>query len=233
MKAKNLRGFLVLSAGLVIGGAAADVWLLDRPLPAAGRKLKDSPPTTLTQAQLDALLTRVAPALPSNMREKLGEAVLLEANRAGYDPLFVLALVSVESGFRMQATSERGARGLLQMKPSTFAWISAREPDIGGDDYETGQDPVVDVRLAVRYFRWLERRFGSRDDALMAYNAGPRRLRQYKLVDEIPERIKEYPRRIKREYGRFVQLAGGAREEGGEVLLARAQGAQGLETAQR
>jgi soluble lytic murein transglycosylase len=231
MKAKTLRGFLVLSAGLVIAGAAADVWLLDRPLPAAGRKLKDSPPTTLTQAQLDALLARVAPALPPEMREKLGEAVLLEANRAGYDPLFVLALVSVESGFRMQATSERGARGLVQMKPSTFAWISAREPDVGGDDYETGQDPVVDVRLAVRYFRWLERRFGSRDDALMAYNAGPRRLRQYKLVDEIPDRIKEYPRRIKREYVRFVQILGGREEN--EVLLARAQSEKALQTAQR
>ena len=231
MKAKTLRGFLVLSAGLVIAGAAADVWLLDRPLPAAGRKLKDSPSTTLTQAQLDALLARVAPALPPDMREKLGEAVLLEGNRAGYDPLFVLALVSVESGFRMQATSERGARGLVQMMPSTFAWISAREPDVGGDDYQTGQDPVVDVRLAVRYFRWLERRFGSRDDALMAYNAGPRRLRQYKLVDEIPERIKEYPRRIKREYARFVQVLGGHDEN--EVLLARAQSEKALRTAQR
>ena len=233
MKAKNLRGFLVLSAGLVIGGAAADVWLLDRPLPAAVRKLKDSPPTTLTQAQLDALLTRVAPALPSEMREKLGEAVMLEANRAGYDPLFVLALVSVESSFRMQATSERGARGLVQMKPSTFAWISAREPDVGGDDYETGQDPVVDVRLAVRYFRWLEKRFGSRDDALMAYNAGPKRLRQYKQVDDIPDRVREYPRRIKREYARFVQILGGGHEETGEVLLARAQSAQGVQTVQR
>jgi len=231
MKAKTLRGFLVLSAGLVIAGAAADVWLLDRPLPAAGRKLKDSPPTTITQAQLDALLTRVAPSLPQDMREKLGEAVLLEANRAGYDPLFVLALVSVESGFRMQATSERGARGLVQMKPSTFAWISAREPDVGGDDYETGQDPVVDVRLAVRYFRWLERRFGSRDDALMAYNAGPKRLRQYKLVDEIPERIKEYPRRVKREYTRFVGILGGREEN--EVLLARVQSEKAEQTAQR
>jgi len=231
MKAKTLRGFLVLSVGLVIAGAAADVWLLDRPLPAAGRKLKDSPPTTITQAQLDALLTRVAPSLPQDMREKLGEAVLLEANRAGYDPLFVLALVSVESGFRMQATSDRGARGLVQMKPSTFAWISAREPDVGGDDYETGQDPVVDVRLAVRYFRWLERRFGSRDDALMAYTAGPKRLRQYKLVDEIPERIKEYPRRVKREYSRFVQVLGGREEN--EVLLARAQSEKAEQTAQR
>ncbi|HZX66072.1 MAG TPA: lytic transglycosylase domain-containing protein [Myxococcales bacterium] len=234
MTAKNFRAFLLLSGALVVAGAAADVWLLDRPLPVVQRKLKDSPPTTITQAQLEALLGRIAPALSSEMRSRLGEAVLLEANRAGYDPLFVLAMVSVESGFHMQATSERGARGLVQIMPSTFAWISAREPDVGGDDYETGQDPVVDVRLAVRYFRWLERRFGSRDDALMAYNAGPKRLRQYKLVDEIPDRIKEYPRRVKREYTRFVGLlASNSPVEGSEVLLARAQSSKPVLTVQR
>ena len=48
MTTKNFRPFLLLSVGLVLGGAAADVWLLDRPLPAVQRKLKDSPPTTLT-----------------------------------------------------------------------------------------------------------------------------------------------------------------------------------------
>jgi soluble lytic murein transglycosylase len=233
MKAKNLRGFLLLSAAIVIGGAAADVWLLDRPLPVAPRKLKDSPPTTLTKAQLDGLLARVAPALPEQMRDRLGDAILLEANRAGYDPLFVLALVSVESGFHMQAMSERGARGLVQIMPSTFAWISAREPDIGGDDYETGQDPVIDVRLAVRYFHWLERRFGSRDDALMAYNAGPRRLRQYKLLDEIPDRIREYPRRVKREYTRFVEILATSRDESREILLARAPSSKSAEVVQR
>jgi soluble lytic murein transglycosylase len=223
MKMPNLPGLVFLSIAVVAAGAAADVWLLERPLPTVERRIKDSPPRVLTEAQLSTLLAKVAPSLTPDLREKLGEAVLLESNRAGYDPLFVLALVSVESRFRLQVTSDRGARGLVQIMPSTFAWISAREPDIGGDDYETGQDPVVDVRLAVRYFHWLEKRFGTRDDALMAYNAGPKRLRQYKLTDEIPERIKEYPRRIKREYARFVQLLGGGRDEGGEILLARVQ----------
>ena len=105
------------------------------------------------------------------------------------------------------------------MKPSTFAWISAREPDIGGDDYETGQDPVVDVRLAVRYFRWLELRFGSRDDALMAYNAGPGRMRHYKRVG-IPPAVRAYPRKVMREYERFARLAG--RQDPRDVMLARA-----------
>jgi len=40
-------------------------------------------------AQLEALLVRVAPALPADIRVKLAEAVLAESARAGYDPLFI------------------------------------------------------------------------------------------------------------------------------------------------
>ena len=109
------------------------------------------------------------------------------------------------------------------MKPSTFASISAREPDVGGDDYETGQDPVVDVRLAVRYFRWLEHRFRSRNHALMAYNAGPKRLQQYEKAGEIPDKLREYPRRVMKEYRRFVRMASGGRDPLADVLLARAR----------
>jgi len=179
----------------------------------------------MTQPQLEALLVRVAPSLPADIRVKLAEAVLAEAARAGYDPLFILALVSVESRFRLKVASERGAYGLVQLKPSTFAWISAREPDLGGEDLDVADDPVVDVRLAIRYFRWLERRFRTRDEALMAYNAGPKRIKQYRgRVKDIPDTYKEYPRRIKREHARFVRLLRGQTDTpDSEVLLARVQ----------
>ena len=207
---------------LVVAGAAAEVAFLPRAVPKPAEALKDSPRTTLTQPDLEVLLARVGKSLDSDLRKKLADAVLTESARAGYDPLFVLALVAVESRFRMSASSERGASGLMQLKPSTFAWISAREPDAGGEDSATGEDPVVDVRLAVRYFRWLERRFHSRDEALMAYNAGPRRVRQYKRAGgEFPDRLREYPRRVMKEYRRFVRMANGGRDTQGELLLAR------------
>jgi soluble lytic murein transglycosylase-like protein len=108
----------------------------------------------------------------------------------------------------------------MQLKPSTFAWIAAREPDLNGDDAAVAEDPVLDVRLAVRYFHWLEKRFDNREDALMAYNAGPRRLARYKHWGSVPDHLREYPRRIAREYQRFVRLTGGDARSG--VLLARA-----------
>jgi len=173
----------------------------------------------MSQADLEALLGHVARSLDPELRSKLAEAVLSESARAGYDPLFILGLVSVESGFRTHVSSERGAYGLMQLRPSTFAWIAGREPDIG-EGAAVSEDPVVDVRLAVRYFRWLERRFPRRDEALMAYNAGPTRMRHYKRVG-VPRSVRAYPRKVMREYRRFSKMAGGGQDPR-DVILARA-----------
>jgi soluble lytic murein transglycosylase-like protein len=183
------------------------------------RFLRDPASSSMSQAELEVLLSRVAKPLEPGLRAKLAEAVLSESARAGYDPLFILGLVSVESGFRPHVSSERGAYGLMQLKPSTFAWIAGREPDIG-DGAAVSEDPVVDVRLAVRYFRWLEHRFPRREEALMAYNAGPRRLRHYKHVG-IPRSVRAYPRKVMREYQRFSKMAGGGQDPR-DVILARA-----------
>jgi len=221
----RVRTILLVCLGLVLAGAAADVWVLERPA-TTGDRLKDQVGNlSMTQPQLETLLMRVAPSLPADIRVKLAEAVIAESARAGYDPLFILSLVSVESRFRLKVASERGAYGLVQLKPSTFAWISAREPDLGGQDLDVADDPVIDVRLAIRYFRWLERQFRTRDEALMAYNAGPKRIKQYRgRLKDIPDVYKEYPRRIKREYARFVRLLReNADTPDSEVLLARVQ----------
>ena len=204
-------------AGLCVAVAAAALLLvvprssqiLSKSLLASGR---------LRQPELEALLQRVAPRLDPTLRAKLADAVVTESERAGYDPLFILALVSVESGFRPHVSSERGAYGLMQLQPSTFAWIAGRNPDIG-DGAAVSEDPVIDVRLAIRYFGWLERRFHRREDALMAYNAGPGRMRRYRRVG-VPRSVRAYPRKVMREYQRFARLAGNPDPR--DVMLARA-----------
>jgi soluble lytic murein transglycosylase-like protein len=207
-------------ASFVLAGAAAEVVLMPRVVPKPPSLKGTDKPTVMTQPALEALLAKVAKGLGPKLRGELAEAVLTESSRGGLDPLFVLALVAVESRFRVSVSSERGAYGLMQLKPSTFAWIAGREPDIGGDA-AVSEDPVIDVRLAVRYFKWLEHRFHSRDDALMAYNAGPARLMQYKKAGEIPDSLREYPRRVMKEYQGFVRMVGIAAEQQAG-LLARA-----------
>ncbi|GAC1540641.1 MAG: hypothetical protein NVS2B9_07730 [Myxococcales bacterium] len=218
-RAKLLLCLLVASGGLLVAGPAPQVWSSFRKAATPEAPAKETKPAGMSQQEMEALLARIAPALRPEVRARLGGAILFEAARAGYDPLFLLAVVGVESRFRLTASSERGARGLLQLKPSTFEWISAREPDVSRNDPEQGEDPILDVRLSVRYLRWLEQRFRSRDAALMAYNAGPRRYRQYRRRGEIPESLKDYPRRVRREYTRLLRMVAPRAEPG--VLIAR------------
>jgi soluble lytic murein transglycosylase len=211
---------IVAVCGALLLAAAAGNLLPARSQDVNIPKVLDNPatPKTMTETEVDALLQRVARQLNPDLRARLAEAVVSESARAGYDPLFVLALVAVESSFRLHVSSDRGAYGLMQLKPSTFAWIAGREPDIG-DGAAVSEDPVVDVRLAVRYFRWLENRFHRREEALMAYNAGPGRMRHYKRTG-IPASLREYPRRVLREYQRFTRITGG--QDARAVVLARA-----------
>jgi soluble lytic murein transglycosylase len=197
---------------------AGVAFLLPRAAPDLAKRLGNPFPHKTGQDDLEAVLQRVAKRLDPAVRTKLAETILSESERFDYDPFFILGLVSVESGFRPHVSSERGAYGLMQLMPSTFAWIAGREPDIG-DGAAVSEDPVIDVRLAIRYFHWLERRFPKREEALMAYNAGPRRLRHYKRVG-IPKAVRAYPRKVMSEYQRFARMAGAS--EPRDVMLARA-----------
>ncbi len=149
--------------------------------------------------ELEKVLAERMPSLPVRERARLAGVIYEESKKASLDPLFVLALIAVESGFDHVAQSEAGARGLMQLQPSTLRREAARSR-LEGDP----EDPVLNVRAGVRYFGRLLRAFGSTDVALMAYNAGPNRILRYlEEEDGIPDRFQVYPKRIHREHGRL------------------------------
>jgi hypothetical protein len=220
----TLRQLASLASALLIAGLIAEVHLGERlpveegPLPHAeevGRPAE----AQRAHATFIGVLEQVGADFPSRLRARLCDALLDEGARANLDPLFLLALIGVESRYHLGAESGRGARGLTQLKPSTFAWISAREPEVGGESLESGDDPVVDVRLAARYLAWLEQRFHSRDAALIAYNAGPKNARRLQRGLPVPERWASYPLSVRREYERLLVLAERVRQNpaGGRV----------------
>ncbi len=151
-------------------------------------------------ASLERLLREKMPGLPAEDRSRLAGVIYEEAKAASLDPFFVLAVIAVESGFDSEAESVRGARGLMQLTPSTLeheaqrAHLDPTDPD----------DPVVNVKAGVRYLRRLVRAFGSTDLALMAYNAGPSRILKYMESDgDVPERFQAYPKRVEGEMRRL------------------------------
>ncbi len=95
------------------------------------------------------------------------------AARHGFDPLFLAAVVKVESGFDPLATSSRGARGLMQVMPETARWVAG---ELGWSRFDAASlyDPAVSLTLGGWYLAYLrDREFGGRlVPALAAYNAG-------------------------------------------------------------
>ncbi len=144
-------------------------------------------------------LTSRIPHLAERDRLRLAGAILEEADAAGLDPLFVLAVIEVESAFDPAARSFRGALGLMQLRPSTLQSELRRARLSDGDP----RDPVVNVRGGIRYYRRLLRIFKSQDAALMAYNAGPKRISGYLKRGHVPERFRDYPRRVRAEVKRL------------------------------
>jgi soluble lytic murein transglycosylase-like protein len=85
------------------------------------------------------------------------------AKRYRIDPRILLVLCYLESRFRLDAISAKGARGPMQFMPETAARYGLTNP----------HDPKAAIDAAARYLRDLLRRFDGRLDlALAAYNAG-------------------------------------------------------------
>jgi len=148
--------------------------------------------------QLFALLSQCPARLKERERWEIAAAIEAEARHWGYDPLFVLAMVEVESGCSPRARGTHGSLGLLQMIPDT-ADAMAREANLPELTETSLTRPVVSLHLGLRYLVQLERELGDPHLALAAYNMGPgrvaqlgrKRARNARYVHKILERYEE------------------------------------------
>jgi soluble lytic murein transglycosylase-like protein len=116
------------------------------------------------------------------------EMVTQAAIRNGLPPELLQSVAQVESGYRQDAVSLKGAVGVMQLMPQTARQLQA-DPS----------DPAQNVDAGARYLRELLLKYI--DDpyqlrkALAAYNAGPEAVDRYNGIPPYPETI-EYVRRV-------------------------------------
>jgi soluble lytic murein transglycosylase-like protein len=186
----------------VLGARIGPVLQSNAPRPPAETAARSS-----DAAKIDAVLAKRAPELGLTLRGQLGTAISEEARKAGFDPLLVVAIIDVESDFDEDAISARGARGLMQIKPSTLHEVAARQ-GLKLTSEEVAADPALQVRLGIRYLKQLHQGFGDLDLALMAYNAGPARIRKAMKGDGDLETFRRYARLVRRDFRRFREGEG-------------------------
>lgn len=112
--------------------------------------------------------------------ESYAEVIRFAAEESGLDPNLLAAIMLSESGGKVDAVSSAGALGLFQLQLGTAGDMARdmRLPEPTRD--ELLRESLLNARLAARYLVWLGERFdGDLEKMLIAYNAGPARLRAW------------------------------------------------------
>ena len=132
----------------------------------------------------DEVLDEVVPAAIAgkDFAKLAAEAAL----RYSLDPALVQAVVAVESGFRPDAVSPKGAQGLMQLMPATARYLGVKD----------SLDPIDNLDGGTRYLRELIERYnGDLKRALAAYNAGEGAVARHGGVPPYPETL-AYVRKV-------------------------------------
>ena len=100
----------------------------------------------------------------------IDELIETFSEKYGIDGDFIKAIIKQESGFNPNATSKKGAMGLMQLMPKTAQSLGVID----------AYDPSQNIEGGVKYLKGLLDRFDNNQElALAAYNAGPNAVKKY------------------------------------------------------
>jgi transglycosylase-like protein with SLT domain len=144
------------------------------------------PPILVRGFVPDEVLDEVAAPAGTDIRA----LAIQTAQRHGLDPDLVLAVVSVESSFRPEAQSPKGAQGLMQLMPATAAELGVKN----------AFDPAENLDGGARHLGALLTLYGGDlTRALAAYNAGVKAVDKSKGVPPYRE-TRQYVQKVLKEY---------------------------------
>jgi hypothetical protein len=136
--------------------------------------------------------------------------ILDSSRRYGIDPLLIYSQMHQESTFKLNATSPKGASGLMQLMPATARRFGVTKI----------YDPQQNIDAGVKYMRWLLDTFnGDVVLALAGYNAGEGAVMKYGWNVPPYRETQEYVRRITSRYNQISdgRIAMNARRVSNEV----------------
>lgn len=87
------------------------------------------------------------------------------------DTALVCAVIKTESNFNENATSHKGARGLMQLMPETIDWAVTQIP-IENFSYGDIEKPETNIQIGCWVLNYLNKNLEDESLTIAAYNAG-------------------------------------------------------------
>ena len=135
-----------------------------------------------------ALSVSNAKRLPSHKRYSMAEVITEQAKLHNIDPLLIVALIQVESNFKDNALSKKGAKGLMQLLPNTAKYIHSKDSK-GINDFTNLYDMETNIKLGTAYMDYLLKKTkGNMEHALIAYNMGPGNMYKAMRNNRLPKK---------------------------------------------
>ena len=122
---------------------------------------------------MSPLQAQTMPPVQTAASATVATFVAKASQRFGIPVAWIRALMRVESADDLRAVSPKGAMGLMQIMPDTWAYLRARYR-LGSDPF----DPRDNIIAGTAYMRELYDRYGA-PGFLAAYNAGSGRYDEY------------------------------------------------------
>lgn len=136
------------------------------------------------------------------------------ANKYNLDSYLITALIREESYFNPKAGSGAGAKGLMQLMPSTANYIAHKS----GIVYNQLIDPEDNIKLGCAYINYLKNTHKHNDlFAVAAYNGGPNAVNNWKenidydnfdeFIENIPySETRDYVKKVFRSYWIYTNI---------------------------
>jgi soluble lytic murein transglycosylase len=159
--------------------------------------LRDDNQRLETVVLLREFLDKESIRIPETTVNEIAGSIHEASRRFDLPPEMILAVIRIESAFDINALSNKGAVGLMQIMPATGEEI-ARDLRMSWPGVDLLRNPQANIEMGTYYLTKLIGQFNNLAVALAAYNHGPGRIAE--LSEAKVELPMEYSEKVLSHY---------------------------------
>jgi soluble lytic murein transglycosylase len=159
--------------------------------------LRDDNQRLETVVLLREFLDKESIRIPETTVNEIAGSIHEASRRFDLPPEMILAVIRIESAFDINALSNKGAVGLMQIMPATGEEI-ARDLRMSWPGVDLLRNPQANIEMGTYYLTKLIGQFNNLAVALAAYNHGPGRIAE--LSEAKAELPMEYSEKVLSHY---------------------------------